>query len=191
MTTSEQLNLEKVLLPTGNNFEDPNRLSALLEQYKLLVETSERLVARRQNVNTFFLSVNSLLLSAIGFAVGLMAKEDIQADFIFIGSGAVVFAGISMCVAWQRLVQSHAQLNEGKFAVIHLMEMHLPAAIFKAEWVALGEGRNPKKYRAFTTTEKWIPRIFLVLYIFSLLLGWTLWADLLPDWILRSGKAVS
>ena len=34
---------------------------ALLAQYRLLVETSEALVVRRQGVNTFFLSVNLFL----------------------------------------------------------------------------------------------------------------------------------
>ena len=171
MTTSEQPDIESVLFPNGNNFEEHNRLSVFLEQYKLLVETSERLVARRQNVNTFFLSVNTFLLSAIGFAVGLVAKKDVQVVFALVGVGAVVFAGVSLCVAWQRLVKSYAQLNEGKFAVIHLMENHLPAAIFKAEWVALGEGKNPDKYRAFTKTERSIPKIFAGLYVVSFLAG--------------------
>ena len=37
-----------------------------MEQYKLFVETSERLVARRQVVNTFFLSVNALAPVRVG-----------------------------------------------------------------------------------------------------------------------------
>ena len=45
---------------TVNEAEAP----ILLEQYKLFVGTSEALVSRRQQVNTFFLSVNSIILKS-------------------------------------------------------------------------------------------------------------------------------
>ena len=48
-------------------------VSALLEQYKLFVGTSESLVSRRQQVNTFFLAVNSILLAV---RLGLRALTD-------------------------------------------------------------------------------------------------------------------
>ena len=38
---------------------------ALLTQYRILVETSEALISRRQGVNTFFLSVNSIILTVV------------------------------------------------------------------------------------------------------------------------------
>ena len=39
---------------------------ALLKQYELFVGTSESLSSRRQGVNTFFLSANSIILAAAG-----------------------------------------------------------------------------------------------------------------------------
>ena len=48
-------------------------VSALLEQYKLLLGTSESSVSRRQLVNSFFLSVNSILLAV---RLGLRALTD-------------------------------------------------------------------------------------------------------------------
>ena len=54
---------------------------------------------------------------------------------------------------WRRMVSSFKQLNAGKFAVIEQLERHLPAAMFRAEWVALGEGRDRRKYVPFTETE--------------------------------------
>ena len=118
----------------------------------MLVETSERLVARRQTVNAFFLSVHTLLLSAIGF--------NFQAAFSSSGWTGPLVALIGLCVAgmlvaytWRRMVSSFKQLNAGKFAVIEQLERHLPAAMFRAEWVALGEGRDRRKYVPFTATE--------------------------------------
>jgi hypothetical protein len=44
-----------------NGEPGPGDAEALLTQYRLFVETSETLGARRQVVNTFFLSVNSII----------------------------------------------------------------------------------------------------------------------------------
>ena len=117
------------------------------------METSERLVARRQTVNAFFLSVHTVLVSAIGF--------NFQTAFGSTGWTGPLAAVIGLCIAgilvaytWRRMVSSFRQLNTGKFAVIEQLESHLPAAMFKAEWTALGEGRDKRKYVPFTRTEE-------------------------------------
>ena len=135
-------------------------INVLMEQYRLFVDTSERLVARRQVVNTFFLSANTLALSA----VGLVAREVGTAPLVPMAVVAICLAAIMLCVAWQRLVNSYAQLNRGKFAVIDCLESHLPAALFRAEWRALGEGEDPKRYTPFTRTEVIVPNIFIAIY---------------------------
>ena len=129
----------------------------------MLVETSERLVARRQTVNAFFLSVHTLLVSAIGF--------NFQSAFSSSGWTGPLMAVIGLCLAgmlvaytWRRMVSSFRQLNAGKFAVIEQLERHLPAAIFTAEWVALGEGGDRRKYVPFTATEGWLTVGFGVAY---------------------------
>ena len=145
-------------------------VEVLMEQYKLFVETSERLVARRQVVNTFFLSANALALSALG----LIAKEASQSPLIGLGIIAIAVAALLLCVAWKTLVASYRQLNRGKFAVIDHLEERLPAALFRAEWAALGEGRDPKVYEPFTATEEAVCLIFMVAYALIALFaaGW-------------------
>lgn len=83
-------------------------------------------------------------------------------------------AALLLCVAWKRLVRSYAQLNGGKFAVIERLESRLPAALFSAEWVALGKGKDPKVYKPFTATEQLVSVIFIVLYGLAALytVGW-------------------
>ena len=164
MKLSNEAELESILFADKLNFEDKNVLSIYFEQYKLIVETSERLVARRQTANTFFLTANSLILSAIGLVLSLREKAS---DEITV----VAISGIFLCFVWKRLVRSYMQLNKGKYDVILLLEKRLPAAIFKTEWKALGEGADPQIYKAFTKTEKWIPIIFMVLYVALIVLG--------------------
>ncbi len=148
---------------------DADGMARLFELYKLFVGTSERLVDRRQTVNTFFLSINALLLSGLG----AIAKEVAIVPVAIVGVVAVSIAGILLCQGWRRLVHSYRQLNRGKFAVIELLEQKLPASLFRAEWEALGAGRDDTKYRPFTKTEVWIPIIFMMVYGATVAFGTT------------------
>ena len=145
--------------------------SALLEQYKLFVSTSESLVSRRQQVNTFFLSVNSIILATIGLLIrGQTAPSIAGPALVMLG-----LSGMVLCFAWQRMISSFGQLNRGKFVVIHALERRLPARIFAAEWVALGEGKDQSKYKPFTQTESLTPWIFGVLETAVFAVGIVLW----------------
>ena len=165
MTSSDESDFESVLFPSGAVFVEGARQSILFGQYRLFVDSSEKLVARRQTVNTFFLSINALLLSAAGFIV----KDVPQEGAAFVGVLALGLAGILSCITWRNVLRSYRQLNAGKFVVIHALEQHLPAALFNAEWHALGEGRDKKKYTPFTTSEALIPIVFAVLYSIAML----------------------
>ena len=134
---------------------------ALLAQYRLLVESSEALVARRQAVNTFFLSVNSLVLAA----AGLLLRDGTLSDLEAFALTCLSLGGCVLCFVWWRLISSFRQLSRGKFDVIHALEDRLPARVFAAEWNALGRGEDPKKYRPFTGTEAKTPLVFAVLHL--------------------------
>ena len=54
--------------------------------------------------------------------------------------------------------------------MIDRLEDRLPAALFRAEWAALGKGRDPKSYKPFTHTEALVSNIFMVIYEFAALL---------------------
>ena len=70
---------------------------------------------------------------------------------------------------------SFRQLNRGKFDVIHALERRLPVRIFAAEWDALGRGEDPSKYKPFTKTEIWFPRIMGGLELVVFVVGVGLW----------------
>ena len=160
MAAPDKEDIEDIIFGSRATGDQPN-LDVLMEQYKLFVETSERLVARRQVVNTFFLSANALALSA----VGLIAREaSSERPLIALGVMAIAIAALMLCVAWKTLVRSYAQLNGGKFAVIDRLEERLPAALFRGEWVALHRGDDPKIYKPFTATEQLVSKIFIFVH---------------------------
>jgi hypothetical protein len=151
--------VESVLLPHGPPTSEAER-AQFFELYRLMVQTSEALVARRQGTNTFFLTANGVLLTALGFVVRGGADPRSHATVVAV----FCLTGIIVSWAWRSLLVSFGQLNKGKFAVILRLEKQLAASVFDAEWEALGRGRSPKIYRSFTSSESRIPVVFLVIY---------------------------
>ena len=129
----------------------------VLEQYKLCVEMADRISGRRSTANTFFLTLNTLIVGALSAC----AEKFSQLSVIVICIAAIV-----LCYVWKRLINSYRQLNTAKFAVIGEFEKRLPSSPYwSAEWNALGEGKDPKKYKQLTAVEKWVPIVFMFLYL--------------------------
>ena len=182
MMREDEKNLEQKLFPLGKPSGPISNDSIVFEQYKMFVDTSEKLVARRQTANRFFFSANALTISAMGVGIGLIDGDENRTGLIALGIFVLSLVGILFCVAWARLVNSFAQLNTGKFKVIHEIEKMMPIALFAAEWYVLGEGKDPKRYKSSTDIEMVVPKIFMGLYV--LVAAWPLVLGLL--WLLRT-----
>jgi hypothetical protein len=134
--------------------------AAILDQYKLYVEIADRISARRGLTNTFFLTLNT----AIFTVVGVFWKDRSVAAKWLLAFPLVVALG--QCVAWYWLVRSYRQLNTAKFVVVGALEARLPASPYwRAEWKALGEGKDRSKYWPLTHLEQWIPMLFAIAYL--------------------------
>lgn len=131
----------------------------LLEQYKLFVAMTDKTSERRLTTNSFFLTLNSALITAMGLAFPHVRERVGDAWFIFVS-----VLGMVLCVCWYHLIRSYRCLNEGRFEVIHEMERQLPMRPYTAEWAAVGEGREPLRYRPFTYIEHHVPFVFLLLF---------------------------
>lgn len=133
----------------------------LLEQYKAFLQTSEDLVARRQSVSNFYITINSVMMTLFGalFAadIGNLAYKLILGMFF-----AVI--GILLSVSWKNLLISYGNLNGSKMTIISQIEKRLPASLYDAEWEALSDRLNKKKYVSFTEGEKKVPNAFICFY---------------------------
>ncbi len=128
----------------------------LLEQYKLYVQSAENVSARRVASSRYLLTLN-IALAAL---YGLQSAGLGQSYWTLL----VPIIGIPISALWYLIIKSHADLNRIKFDVIHEFEQHLPAAMYKHEWM-LAEGGQGRNYRAVTTIERWIPILFAVLHV--------------------------
>ena len=81
---------------------------AMLEQYKVYVGMADKVSERRGGVNTFFISVHTILLGAVGLNGFDVAK------YWWI----IVLLGLVLSYVWFYLIQSYKLLNSGKFSVI-------------------------------------------------------------------------
>ncbi len=136
----------------------------LLEQYKLYVQMADKISERRQSTNTFFLTVNTTLIAFLG-VVAKLGTGDAAAYAPLPWVLTVSAAGVVLCYSWYRLVRSYKDLNSGKFKVVHALERKLPSSPYDAEWVSVGEGKDPKLYLPFTHVETKIPWVFVALYV--------------------------
>ena len=126
-----------------------------LELYKLAVEMADRVSARRITANTFFLTINTALLTFVSTG---------PASLLWL----VTLGGVAFSSTWWTLLKSYRDLNEAKFAVITRMEENLETKVFGDEWRKL-KGDRPAgwrgRYTEFSTVERIIPVVFAVLYI--------------------------
>ena len=128
----------------------------LLTQYKLFVETADRVSERRTSANNYLLTVNSVLVTLYGLA----SSFSYDRPWLFV----MPVAGVLVCITWLVLIRSYRNLNTAKFKVIHELEEQLPAALFDREW-DLAERGEGKAYKPLTHIEPYIPLVFAVLYI--------------------------
>ena len=134
----------------------------LIEQYKLILQTSESLQNRRQAFHVFFMSINSLFLGAIG----LVTRESlVSSGWLAAPALALAIFGFFLCGSWRRQINSYGHVNTSKFDVINRIEAKLPVAPFVAEYIALLQ----RDWESFTKAERRIPTVFRYIYVLAAL----------------------
>ena len=128
----------------------------LLEQYKVYIQSSENVSARRLTSSQYLLTLSAALIALYGLHTTSFGTN--------YWTLLVPIMGIPVSLLWCSIIKSHADLNRIKFDVIHEFEQHLPAAPYKYEWF-LAENGQGKAYKAVTTLERWIPVLFTALHV--------------------------
>ncbi|WP_457033986.1 RipA family octameric membrane protein [Kitasatospora sp. P5_F3] len=143
----------------------PNRPPELLELYKLAVEMADRVSARRGTANAFFLTVQTALVTVVGFGIPRLEESTWWAVL------AVTMAGLTLSGAWWLQLRSYRDLNTAKFKVINELENSLPVRIFAEEWNYLKEDPIPagrKRYAELGISERLVPWVFAAVYLLIL-----------------------
>ena len=147
---------DESLIPRTEESYGKSFKADLLEQYKLYVQSAENVSSRRVSSNRYLLTINAALVALYG----LQSTNFGQGYWILL----IPVIGIPVSLLWYLIIKSHVDLNRIKFDVIHELEQHLPAAMYRYEWKLAEEGQG-KSYRAVTTIERWIPILFAALHV--------------------------
>ena len=156
---SEKIRKKLFLDNTTDIYQKPDQYQDhLLEQYKVYLESTDRISSRRQSANSFFVTINTALIALVSY---MHLGSTTSTKYYWL----VALAGIAISYMWYRLIRSYRDLNSAKFKVIHQIEKQLPLSPFDAEWEAVSRGKDSSIYLPFTHIEIGIPWVFLVLHI--------------------------
>ena len=147
------------------------------EEYKLFVEDTARFTDRRQTVNNIYVAVNSIVLTAVTFLVKVAGPFSLWRAFTAM---PVLAAGIFVCLQWDQLLYKYKQLMRLRFRELRAMEdevdgshqmYHKEDELYPRDEegeVIRGEGLNN------SDRERWLPRVFIVVYVLFFLGSLTL-----------------
>lgn len=128
----------------------------LIEQYKVMLSTSESLIERRQKLTTTYLTIFSVLLPVISTMLSF------SYFYLYLGAALISIICIILCFSWRSTIISYGKSNRAKFAILEEIESKLPTKMFSSEWLALQ--KITTKYKSFTNRETIIPILFVVVY---------------------------
>jgi hypothetical protein len=140
----------------GSNYKEH-----LLQQFQAYASSAMSVGERRQSANTFFLTINSAIMTAVG-VVGYMDPDKTEINKGFIG--CFVLAMLVVCYVWYRTIASYRHMSSAKFQIVNEIERRLPLKPFTREW-ALLTGDKKNTFRRFSSLEQFIPFLFSLLYV--------------------------
>lgn len=127
----------------------------LFEQWKVCVESADRVSQRRDSSNGLF---TTLCIGTLTASIAIGGQESI---FLLV-------MGIVISVAWFLHILSFKKLNEAKFTVICSMEKRMETRPFTDEWNELSES---KKYSNQTTIERILPVLFGIVFVVMIIMA--------------------
>lgn len=123
----------------------------VFEQYKLYVESADKISSNRLIVFNIFVTLHS------GTFVGVVTTLNDP-----IKSTAFGFLGIILCIFGFLLLKAYRNLNQQKYKQICRIEEQLPIRLFSCEWEKLKHQRHV----GFSVLELGFFAAFLFLYLF-------------------------
>jgi len=139
------------------------------EEYKLFVESTDRLSDRRQHISNTYLTVNSIIIGAIAF---LVKDAGLAANWRSIVIIVTLIIGILVCDVWRQIIYKYKTLIAHRIDELREIENHADMEnchkMYHSEnkLYPRDENNNPIEGEALNISdkEKWLPNIFIGTY---------------------------
>jgi hypothetical protein len=129
-----------------------------IEQYKLMVSSTEKVTDSRSKVNSLFFTITSTILS-----ISFIVIKNYEFRIVSIGATIILtLLAFTTTFFWSKLVVSYGKLNTGKFKLIDRLEKELRTNMFEEEWKIL---TNEIRYQSNTKTETEVITAFRIFII--------------------------
>ena len=148
--------IKTAVLEAPEPYDKDKYFAHLLEQYKIYIEMTDRLSARRVLVNNSFITM--IGAGAVAYAA---APVHFGKFSVFFQLGITVVC-ILLAAMWRATIGYYRDLSTAKFKVIYEIEELLPAQLFKMEWKHLTDAQREdhgKWRRGQATMEMRLPII--------------------------------
>lgn len=139
------------------NKEFKNR-DELFQQYRLFIDSAEKISERRSHLNSFFITLHSLFVSGLSFFRFSINEYAIP---------ICLFGGI-LALLWWYMLCNYRSLNKAKFQIIQEIEKQLPINLYSTEWSLYKKNKhkfNPNRYLSFSRLEMILPLLLILIYI--------------------------
>lgn len=160
-TNKKKLLLANQQLVIIKNKDDEDKA---LEQYRLLSESIDYTSDIREGANSFWISVNSLLISGVAYLRGFESINREQYAFLMWSS---LILGICLCYSWLTSLGNIKKSIDTRNQIMIEIEKFLPVKIFTS---TLGHPENLENRASITLKEMLVPGTFLLGYIFFAIL---------------------
>lgn len=136
-----------------------------IEIYKVMIDSTEKAIERRQALNRFYFSV----VVAIFVSISFVLRTGVEQFPTRIVLSTALFLAFLNCILWFAMIYAARRLNATKYDVIGEMEQSMEFRPFSREWeIHVQKRRN---FPQFTLIEIMLPAILSVvcLLLFSLI----------------------
>ena len=137
-----------------------------IEQYKIMVSSTEKVTDSRLKVNSLFFTISSTILS-----ISFIVVKTYNFKIASIGATLILTTlAFITTLFWEKLIVAYGKLNTGKFKLIDRIEKELRTNMFEEEWKIL---TNDIKYQSNTKTETNVIKSFrwfiIILFVLEIL----------------------
>lgn len=158
--------LERVAIEIASEL-DPScepQPAKLFDEYRLLFESTDRLVQRRRETTQVFFGVNAALSAVIAFLIKDVALPGPRLSLVTV---PLFLMGVVASLLWRRTIEQYAALIDWRYRQIRRMERRRFVGsyrVFNREWESIYAPR-PIGAFGFSELERAVPLVFLALHV--------------------------
>lgn len=143
------------------DLKDPEQKKQLFEQYKIFLDEARQTNGMRKDTNSFYITINSVILSTVGAIGQGMIFPDKSLIFII----TLMVIGIGCVISWISVLTMYKGMKYESYVIIKELESHFPSSISTKFNQLVARENTPDHDKAFLVKkERIIPYAFLIGY---------------------------